>query len=81
MRNEGSGSSLTRPAVGGQRHIISQQTSYKQEGEKDPASRVSAKLPPGDCRLLFHGLDSLLLLPHSNNNHKARTVYSGKQGH
>lgn len=41
--------------VGGQCHIISQQTNSKQEEEWDQACfQDFAKVPPGDCRLLFH---------------------------
>lgn len=69
--------------VGGQCHIISQQTSSKQEEQKHQACfQGSAKLPPGDWWLLFYGETSFLslsrsFLPHSNNNHRAEADQRG----
>ncbi len=65
MRNDGSGSSLTQWVVGGQCHIISQQTNSKQEEQKDQACfQGFAKLPPGDWWLLFHGRTRFLSPPY-----------------
>lgn len=47
MRNGGNVSCLTM-IVGGQRHIISQQTMFKQEKHYDQAFFQGLPLPPGD---------------------------------
>lgn len=69
--------------VGVQCHIISQQTNSKQEEQKDQACfQGFTKLPPGDWWLLFHGRTPFLSLsPYfliSNNNYRAKAVYSAK---